>query len=174
LHTKRGKFWMFNHVIVDAWKNQFESECTVIIFHQNGFKEPLILVFSQGEVSLDEALNLLQKYYGRWNIEDLFLELKCYFQIEDFKLTTIHGISRYLMLCIVAHGFLQIEQIMLTEDSLLCRFIQFVLKKKRNIKPRKLFPYLTLESLKLFYEMIPLPIYDLKALFRLFLASNQP
>lgn len=165
---------MFNHVIVDAWKNQFESECTVIVFHQNGFREPLVLVFSQGKISLDEALKLIKKYYGRWKIEDLFLELKCYFQIENFKITTIQGISRYLMCCIVAHGLLQIQQIILNEDSLLCRFMQFVLKKKRNIKTRKVFPYLTLESLKFFHEMVPLPIYDFKHLFTLFLAINQP
>lgn len=174
LHTRRGEFWMFNHVIVDAWKNQFKSECTVIVFHQNGFREPLILVHSKGEISLDEAFSLLQKYYGRWKIEDLFLELKCYFQIENFKITTIQGISRYLMMCMVAHGLLQLKQIMLDGDSLLCRFIQFILKKKRNIKTRKVFPYLTLESLKLFYEMIHLPIYDFNSLFRLFLATNQP
>lgn len=169
---KTGNFWMFQHVIIEAWKNQMKTECSVIVFHRNGFREPLIIISSHGELSRDEGLNLLHKYYGRWKIEDLFLELKCYFQLEDFKLTTLEGMSRYFIVCIVAHGVLQSKQLALEKKPDSLGFIQFVLKKKRNIKIKKIFPHITLESLKLFYEMVFSPLYDFNSLFRLFLANK--
>lgn len=164
--TEKGRLWLLPNVIIDAWKNEVKRCCSVIVYHQDGFRDPLVLVFSRKDISLERALELVGTYHKRWSIEQCFLELKTSFQLEGFRLTSIEAIERWFVLCLVAHSLLQHLHRSIPPDSLLARFIAWVLRTCRNIKER------TILSMKIFLEMCQSNLYGLHRRLSLFLAKN--
>lgn len=163
--TTKGFLWLLPNVIVDAWKNEVKRCCSVIVYHRNGFRDPLVLIFSRKDIALAQARELVHTYHKRWTIESTFLELKTSFGLEGFRLTSIEAIERWFVLCLVAHSILQSKHIDIPSDSLLDRFIHWTLKQYRNIKER------TLLNLKLFLEMCQSNLYGLQQRFAQFLAT---
>jgi len=168
IRTQKGKLWFLPNVIVDAWKNEVGRCCSVIVYHQNGFRDPLVIVFSRKDITMEKALELVGIYHKRWKIETCFLELKTSFQLEGFRLTSIDAIEKWLCVCLVAHSVLQAMHHAMQPDAALARFIAYILKKRRNIKER------TLLNLKIFLEMCHSTLYGLMREFSYFLANIFP
>lgn len=166
IRCQGGMLKILPSIVVDAWKNQISRRCSVIVFHRDGFRYPLVLVHSRKDITLEEAMELLQCYFKRWKIEGCFLELKQLFQLESFKVTSIIAIERSIALCLVAHSILLALALGLPGLQVLRAFIAFALRRLRGIKR------LTLQSLKLFLELSFSRLYDFTALFRQFLAKN--
>lgn len=164
--TRTGTLWVLSDVIVDAWKGEVSQACSVIVFHKNGFREPMVLCSSEAAMTPEHALTLVSAYIDRWKIERVFLELKSWFQLTNYKLSTLCAIERYFMLCLVAHSLLQRKEWMFEAGSMIRSFIYFTLRKTRNIRKP------TFLSLKRFYEMSRSPLVDLPSLFAEFLAKN--
>ena len=120
----------------------------MIVFHRNGFRNPLVLVYSGGEMGTDKALELVAKYIGRWSIETLFKESKSWFCLGDFRVTSREAIYRFLYLSIFIHSFLTALLKTIQASSTLSRLIGFVLQKARNITGCMII------GLKLFYESV--------------------
>jgi Transposase DDE domain len=164
--TDKGMLWIIRDAIVDAWKDEVAQSCAIIILQRTGFREPLVLCSSESGCTLERALELVGCYFRRWKIETLFLELKSWFQLTDYKLSTLCAIERYFHCCLVAHGILHGKERGLADGSPVALFVRFVLRRTRNIKQT------TFLSLKCFYEMSISPLVDLASLFTLFLAKN--
>jgi len=163
--TANGLLWLLPDVIVDAWKNEVQRCCSVIVYHRNGFRDPLVIVFSRKDITLEQARELVHTYHKRWTIESTFLELKTSFGLEGFRLTSIEAIERWFALCLVAHSILQGKHLDIPPGSLLARFISWTLRQYRNIKER------TLLNLKLFLEMCHSHLYGLQRRFAQFLEA---
>lgn len=148
VQCKEGRLWIIPHALINAWKSEVKQECTVIVFHRNGFRNPLVLVYSVGEVNTDEALRLVGKYISRWSIEILFKELKSWFDFGGFKTTSKDGIYRFLHMTIFTHSLLTVLLEIIHKIPRLKQMIIFVLRKSRNIKE------LMIIGLKLFFESV--------------------
>lgn len=166
MKTDKGILWIIRDVIVDAWKDEVTQSCAIIVLQRRGFREPLVLCSSEGDCTLERALELLGCYFRRWKIETTFLELKSWFQLTNYKLSTLCAIERHFHCCLVAHSLLQGQRRHLSDDDPAMLFVQFVLRRIRNIKR------ITFLSLKCFYEMSISPLIDLTSLFAQFLAKN--
>lgn len=149
---KGGELWIIPHVIVNAWQSQIKQECTVIIFHRDGFKNPLVLVYSQQEAGeemhVKKALEFVGKYIGRWTIEIFFKEAKSWFDLEGFGVRSREGIYRFIHMVFFTHSLLSIILETLNKLPNLKQVILFILEKSRNIKT------LVVIGLKLFFESI--------------------
>lgn len=153
---ENGKLWILNEVIVKAWIGEFREEVSVIVFHRNGFKNPLVICISVPKLTLEEALDYLETYFRRWGIEQLFKELKSWFCFEKFKTISLESIEKYLAMVIFVHSLLtqvkeQIEHVPKLKEA-----IQSFLKKVRNIT------VFTMIGFKLFLEIIFLSPTSLK------------
>lgn len=164
--TDKGMVWVIRDVIVDAWKDEVTQSCAVIVLQRRGFREPLVLCSSESDCTPERALELLGCYFRRWKIETTFLELKSWFQLTSYKLSTLCAIERHFHCCLVAHSILQGQKQHLSDDDPAALFVQFVLRRVRNIKR------ITFLSLKCFHEMSISPLVDLASLFTQFLAKN--
>ena len=145
---EKGKLWIIPHAIISAWKAEIKRECTVIVFYRNGFRHPLVLVYSQAEVDAEKALELVGKYIGRWSIETLFKESKSWFCFGDFRITSRDAIYRFLYMTIFTHSLLTILIILIHKIPHLLHLITLMLKKSRNILDCMII------GLKLFYESV--------------------
>jgi len=145
---ENGRLWIIPHVIINAWRAEIRRECTVIVFHRNGFRNPLVLIYSGSEIDTKVALELVSKYIGRWSIETLFKESKSWFCFGDFRVTSREGVYRFLYLSIFIHSFLTVLLKTIQTSSTLSAIIGFVLQKSRNIKGCMII------GLKLFYESV--------------------
>jgi hypothetical protein len=141
-----GKFWVFQKARVKAWDQVLNLELTVIVYWRDGFRHPLVLAVSQTNITLEEALAFVQLYFRRWGIEQLFKELKSYFEWEKFRITSLFGIKKYLMLMVLLHSLLTLKKQEFSSAPPLKLLAEFVLKKLRNIKE------LTVIGVKLFLE----------------------
>lgn len=155
---ENGKLWILNEVIVKAWIGEFREEVSVIIFHRNGFKKPLVICVSVPKLTLEEALNYLETYFRRWGIEQLFKELKSWFCFEKFKTISLESIEKYLAMVIFVHSLLTQAKEQIEHVPRLKEAIQHVLKKVRNITD------FTMIGFKLFLEIIFLAPTSLKFL----------
>ncbi len=148
IQLEKGKIWIIQNVIINSWKDVFKKPVTVIVYHGNGFKNPLVICVSQAEMTTKEAIFFVQLYFKRWKIEQLFKELKSYFRFEKFKVLSLEAIKKYLYIAILIHSLFavkesEIEHIPILEKVFLC-----ILKAKRNIKE------ITAIGLKLVLEML--------------------
>jgi hypothetical protein len=166
IRVQGGTLRILPNIIVEQWKNVIGRRCSVIVFQRDGFRQPLVLVYSRRDITVEEAAQLLQCYFRRWKIESCFLELKQLFQLEHFKVTSVQAIERHIALCLVAHSILLTLALGLPGLHLLRRFITFALRRLRGIKR------ITLQSLKLFLELSSSRLYDFTSLFQQFLAQN--
>ena len=152
IQCKGGKLWIIPRVIVSAWKSKIKQECTVIIFHRDGFKKPLVLVYGQKEageeINTEKALEFVGKYIGRWTIEIFFKEAKSWFDLEGFGVRSEQGVYRFIHMVFFTHSLLSITLETLRKLPKLKQAILFILKKSRNIKA------LVVIGLKLFFESI--------------------
>jgi len=148
ISCENGKLWIIPHAIVNAWRTEIKTECTVIVFHRNGFRHPLLLVYSNSEVNTEKALELVGRYIGRWSIETLFKEAKSWFCLSDFRITSLTGIYRFLHMAIFTHSLLTVLLKTLQTSSLISKLIAFVLQRSRNIYECMII------GLKLFYESV--------------------
>jgi len=145
---ENGRLWIIPHAVINAWKAEIKTECTVIVFHRNGFRSPLVLVYSQPEADICRALELAAKYIGRWSIETLFKESKSWFCFGDFRVTDKNAIYRFLHLSVFIHSLLTVLLKTIHKNATLRRLIAFVLQKSRNISDCMII------GLKLFYESV--------------------
>lgn len=164
--TQKGTLWIIPNIIIKAWSDQIKTEGSVIVFHQNGFKNPIVLYSSESDVDIQKGLELINYYFKRWKIELIFKEEKQLFNLEGFKVTTIKALYRYIHLVMLAYTILFIKKIMLQFNDMLRKFIEFYLRKKRNIKR------ISLHSLKIFYEKCKLHSFDFSSTFALFLEEK--
>jgi hypothetical protein len=130
----KGRMWILENVIIKAWEEVFKDPVTVIVYHGNGFKNPMVICVSQAEITIEEAIFFVQMYFRRWKIEQLFKELKSYFRFEKFKVLSFEAIKKYLYIAILVHSLFvtkeaEIENIPILKKTFLC-----ILKAKRNIK----------------------------------------
>jgi len=158
-----GKLWILPNVIIKAWSGQVKSEGSVIVFRKNGFKNPMVIYFSETSIDVEKASEMVQMYYQRWKIEQIFKELKQLFHFENFKVTTLTAIYRYLYLCILAHTLLGLKKRSLELIEMLKNFIEFYLKRKRKIYSLKV------DGLKIFYEKCHERHFDFQDVFPLFI-----
>jgi hypothetical protein len=148
IQLEKGKMWIIQNVIINSWKDVFKDSVTVIVYHGNGFRNPLVICVSQAEMTLAEAIFFVQLYFRRWKIEQLFKELKSYFRFEKFKVLSLEAIKKYLYIAILVHSLFvtkesEIENIPILEKVFLC-----ILKAKRNIEE------ITAIGVKLVLEML--------------------
>lgn len=143
-----GRLWIIPHAVINAWKSEIKQECSVIIFHRNGFRHPLVLVYSQAETDTEKALELVSKYIGRWSIETLFKEAKSWFCFDDFRVTSLTAVYRFMHMVIFTHSLLTILLKYIYQHTSLSELITFVLQKSRNILECMVI------GLKLFYESV--------------------
>ena len=157
---EKGKIWIIENVIIKAWKEVFQEPVTVVVYHGNGFKNPMVICISQAKMTPAEAISFVQMYFRRWKIEQLFKELKSYFRFEKFKVLSLKAIKKYLYIAILVHSLFttkeaEIENIPILEKVFLC-----ILKAKRNIHE------ITAIGLKLVLEMLSFDT-SLKSITRL-------
>jgi len=165
VQVEKGKIWIIPHVVIHAWRGVFREEVTIIVYHKDGFRKPLVLCLSQAEVTQDEAFSFVQTYFKRWSIEQLFKEIKSWFQFEKFKITSLEGIQKYLHLVILVHTLFTSKTAEIEHIPRLKHIIQIILKAKRNIIE------FTLIGLKLLANMVSFPT-SLKSIKRLLHAQN--
>lgn len=159
---KDGTAFVIPHVIIKAWSDRISTKSTVIVYKRDKFKSPLVLCFSQWNVDKQKALELIQCYYKRWKIEQIFKEEKQLFVLENIKVRSIKALHRYIHIILLSHTMLLIKQLKIQSLQLLKSFIEFYLKKTRKI------PRITLCSLKIFLEKCAFFDFDFKSYFRLF------
>lgn len=160
IRLEKGKIWIIENAIIKAWKEVFKEPVTVIVYHGNGFRNPLTICVSQAKMTVKEAIFFVQMYFRRWKIEQLFKELKSYFRFEKFKVLSLEAIKKYLYIAILVHTLFtakeaEIENIPILEKVFLC-----ILKAKRNILE------ITAIGLKLVLEMLSFDT-SLKSITRL-------
>lgn len=143
-----GRLWFIPHAVINAWMSEIKQECSVIVFHRNGFRNPLVLVYSQVEMNTEMALEMVGKYIGRWSIETLFKETKSWFCFGEFQVTSLTAIYRFMHMVIFTHSLLTILAKVIHKYADLIKIISFVLKKSRNISE------CVVIGLKLFYESV--------------------
>ena len=99
----------------------------------------------------------LALYKQRWSIESCFKELKSYFWLEKFRFKSYESIMKYIHICMLAHTLSSKMLDIVLNSEQLFDFIYWFLKKFRNIKnictitKQK---YITIESIKLFLQMV--------------------
>lgn len=130
---ERGKMWIIPDVLIKAWKDEFKKRVTVIAYHGNGFRNPMVVCVSQENTTTEEALSFIQMYFKRWKIEQLFKELKSYFCFEKFKVTSADAIKKYLYLVILVHSLFTAKEAEVENVPILKQAISMILKAKRNI-----------------------------------------
>lgn len=165
IQLEKGKIWIIENIVIKAWKEVFKEPVTVIIYHANGFKNPLTICISQAQMTLEEAIFFVNMYFRRWKIEQLFKELKSYFRFEKFKVLSHEAIKKYLYIAILVHTLFttkesEIERIPILKKVFLC-----ILKAKRNIKE------ITAIGLKLVLEMLSFDT-SLKSIMQLLQKKN--
>lgn len=148
IQLEKGKMWIIENVVINAWKKVFKTPVTVIIYQGNGFKNPMVICVSQAEMTTEEAISFVQMYFRRWKIEQLFKELKSYFCFEKFKVLSLEAIQKYLHIAILVHTLFttkkaEVENIPILKQAVLC-----ILKAKRKIED------ITAIGLKLLFEML--------------------
>lgn len=163
---EKGKLWLMNEVIVKAWIGEFREEVSIIVFHRNGFKNPLVLCVSIAKITIEEAVQFVQTYFRRWGIEQLFKELKSWFCFEKFKTISLESIEKYLALTIFVHSLLSQAKEQIEHIPILKAGIQLLLKKRRNIKE------FTVIGIKLFMEIISASSISMKSLQRYLKANS--
>ena len=119
----------------------------------------------QAEDTQEEAFGFVQTYFKRWSIEQLFKEIKSWFQFEKFKITSLEGIQKYLHLVILIHTLFAGKHAEIEHIPKLKRIIQCILKAKRNITK------FTLIGLKLLASMLSFTTF-LKSIKRLLYEQN--
>lgn len=148
ISLEKGKMWIIENVIINAWKEVFKESVTVIVYHGNGFKNPLVVCVSQAEMNAEEAISFVQMYFRRWKIEQLFKELKSYFCFEKFKVLSLKSIQKYLYIAILVHTLFSAKESEIEHVPILKQAISLILKAKRNIED------ITAIGLKLVLEML--------------------
>lgn len=148
IQLDKGKMWIISNVVINAWKVVFKESVTVIVYHGNGFKNPLVICVSQAEMTVEEAISFIQMYFRRWKIEQLFKELKSYFCFEKFKVLSLEAIKKYLYIVILVHTLFATKEAEVENIPILKRAISCILKAKRNIDN------ITAIGLKLVLEML--------------------
>lgn len=162
---EKGKIWIIENVVIKAWKEVFKEPVTVIVYHGNGFKNPMVICVSQAEMTLDEAISFVQMYFRRWKIEQLFKELKSYFCFEKFKVLSLEAIKKYLYIAILVHSLFTTKESEIESIPILKQAISCILKAKRNVKN------ITAIGLKLVLEMLSFET-SLKSIIRLLQKKN--
>lgn len=148
IQLEKGKMWIIENVIINAWQKVFKEHVTVIVYHGNGFKNPLVICVSQAEMTVEEAISFIQMYFRRWKIEQLFKELKSYFQFEKFQVLSLEAIKKYLYIAILVHSLFCTKEAEVEHIPKLKQVISCILKAKRNIED------ITAIGLKLVLEML--------------------
>jgi hypothetical protein len=144
--TTEGLIEVIPQAIIKAWSGQIPQEGTIILYHRTKFKNPLVLYSSEADPTTERVLELIQCYYRRWKIEQIFKEEKQLFGMEQSTVTTAKALTRYLHIIMLAHTILSLKYQCLQIHQELLQKIKKYLKKKRKI------PDLTLSSLKIFIE----------------------
>lgn len=163
---ENGKLWLMNEVIVRAWIGEFREEVSIIVFHRNGFKNPLVLCVSMPKITIEEAKQFVQTYFRRWGIEQLFKELKSWFCFEKFKTISLESIEKYLALAIFVHSLLSQAKEQIEHVPILKAGIQLLLKRRRNIKE------FTVIGIKFFMEIVSVSPTSIKSLQRYLKANS--
>lgn len=148
IRLEQGKLWFIPHVMINAWRDVFREEISIIVYWQNGFKNPLVLCISKPDITKEDAFSFVEIYHRRWGIEQLFNELKSWLSFEKFKVISEEALIKYLHLVIFIHSLLTAKKQDIEHVPKLCELILRFLKKSRNIIQ------LTLVGLKLFFESI--------------------
>jgi len=148
VQLEKGKIWVIENVVIKAWKEVFKESVTVIVYHGNGFKNPMVICVSQAEMTVKEAIFFVQMYFRRWKIEQLFKELKSYFCFEKFKVLSLEAIKKYLYVAILVHSLFVAKEAEIENIPILKQVISCILKAKRNIVD------ITAIGLKLVLEML--------------------
>jgi len=166
VQMRKGLLTVVPNVIAKAWSDTISSPGSILVIKRDGFKNPLVLFSSESDISLERALELVQCYYRRWKIEQMFKEAKQLFSMENFRVTTVKAIMRCIHIAMFCHTLLFVKQLKIFSMKHLKLFIEFYLKKKRNIKK------LTLSSLKIFYEKCHEFRFDFTPIIPLFLQEK--
>jgi hypothetical protein len=134
----------------NMYKNQWDLSCEDL---QNQTNKWINL---QSEILKIYAV-FLWLYKQRWSIESCFKELKSYIWLENFRFKSYDSIMKYIHICMLAHTLTNKMLDIAFSSEQLFDFIYWFLKKFRNIKnictitKQK---YITLESMKLFLQMV--------------------
>lgn len=148
IQVQYGKLWVFPNVILSSWQKVFPENVTVLVYHRNGFIEPIVLVTSLEITETQQAFDIVQIYFKRWSIEQLFKEVKSWFNFEKFRVTSLHALGKFLHLVVFIHSLMSTLFFELQKHAELFEIIRFVVKKSRNILE------LTMVSLKLFFQSL--------------------
>ncbi len=103
---KLRKLWVFPKVILSSWHKVFPENVTVIVYHRNGFLDPIVLVASLEITETQQAFDIVQIYFKRWSIEQLFKEVKSWFNFEKFRVTSLHALGKFLHLVVFIHSLM--------------------------------------------------------------------
>lgn len=148
IQVQDGRIWIFEKVILNSWRNVFSKDVTVIVYHANGHLKPIVLVTSEEIENKKDAFKIVETYFKRWSIEQLFKEIKSWFNFEKFRVTSLQAIGKFLHLVIFIHSLISVFFKQIQKHKHLLELIAFVVKKSRNILD------LTVISLKLFFQSI--------------------
>lgn len=150
IQLEQGKVWIIPDVLIKAWKEVFKDPVSVIVYHGNGFRNPMVICVSQAKMTQEEAIFFVQMYFRRWKIEQLFKELKSYFCFEKFKVLSLEAIKKYLYIAILVHSLFTVKEAEIESIPVLEKVFLCILKAKRNIRK------ITAIGVKLVLEMISL------------------
>lgn len=148
IQVQDGKLWFFSNVILSSWQQVFPQAVSVVVYHKNGFLSPIVLVTSLEIPEVQQALDLVQMYFKRWSIEQLFKEIKSWFSFEKFRVTSLRALGKFLHLVVFIHSLVSTLFFEIQKHKELLEIIRFVIRKSRNILE------LTVVSLKLFFQSL--------------------
>jgi hypothetical protein len=148
IRLEKGKLWFISHVVVNAWRDVFREEVSIIVYWQDGFSHPLVLCISKAEITEQEAISFVELYHRRWGIEQLFNELKSWFCLEKFKVISEQALVKYLHLVLFIHSLLTAKKEEIEHVPKLRELMVHFLKRTRNVI------HFTLLSLKLCFESL--------------------
>lgn len=157
-HWQGLRIWI-KQGLVNAWQTEIKKELTILVIDKQGFKKRMYLATDLEIRSAKEALEIYQAYLNRWNIEEIFKDLKEHFGLEKFRLRRLKAIKRYITLVVVAYTILSTKLWQLGKLDSLKKIIICLLKMFRKVKE------LALGGLKKFYEMLYFRQFDLMPLF---------
>ena len=133
--------------VVNAWKKNVKVPLTVVVVIRPSFRKPMVLCTSLKVTSLEEALDIYEKYLNRWKIEMLFQDIK-ELGLESFRVRSKRAIMKYFTVVILVHSLLTLALCFVKEMKTFCASIENLLRVKRKIRELKF------RGLKIFYEMI--------------------
>jgi len=133
--------------IVNAWTRTLRVPFTVVVVSRPSFRFPMILITNLSIKDENDAIDIYEKYLGRWKIEILFQDIKA-LGLETFRVRSKKAIMKYFTVVILIHSFLTLQLAWTRSFASLETRVSSLLRAKRKI------PKLLFGGVKILYELL--------------------